>query len=76
MRVIWTTSVSQKLFALRGICARFAGNDAGATSIEYGLIIGLMALVCITAFGMVGGASGGAWGLTAGKVGTAMQSAK
>ena len=59
--------------AMRKFASRFARNDSGATAIEYGLIVGLMALACITAFTKVGGASGGAWGNTANTASAAMK---
>ena len=55
------------------LMSRFVKDESAATAIEYGLLASLMALVCITAFTAVGGASGGAWGNTANKVGNAMK---
>jgi pilus assembly protein Flp/PilA len=37
-----------------GLVWRFAGDDSGATAIEYGLIAGLLAAACITAFAAFG----------------------
>jgi len=34
---------------------RFAGDDSGATAIEYGLIVALIAVVIITAVATLGG---------------------
>ena len=65
-----TTGRSAQLYRL---IARFARDEAGATAIEYGLIASLMAVVCVTAFSAVGGASGGAWGTMANKISTAMK---
>ena len=36
------------------ILSRFAKDESGATAIEYGLIAGLIAVVCIGAFTAVG----------------------
>jgi len=36
------------------ILSRFAKDESGATAIEYGLIAGLIAVVCIGAFKIVG----------------------
>jgi pilus assembly protein Flp/PilA len=57
----------------RSFFARGAEDQSGATSIEYGLLMGLMALVCITAFSNLGGSSGGRWGTTANAVANAMK---
>ena len=58
---------------LLSLVSRFAGARSGATSIEYGLMLGMMALVCITSFNAVGGVSGDVWGDAAVKVGAAMK---
>ncbi|WP_196259948.1 Flp family type IVb pilin [Pelagibacterium limicola] len=34
---------------------KFAADESGATAIEYGLIAALMAVVVITAIGLIGG---------------------
>jgi len=39
---------------MKNLIARFARNESGATAIEYGLIAGLIAVVIITAVGLVG----------------------
>ena len=39
--------------------AGFLADEAGATAIEYGLIMALVVVVCIGAFMNFGGASGG-----------------
>ncbi len=36
------------------LISRFAKDESGATAIEYGLIAGLIAVVCIGAFAAVG----------------------
>ena len=40
---------------MKDFLARFIGDDRGATAIEYGLIIALIAVVIITAVGNIGG---------------------
>ncbi|MCR4264731.1 Flp family type IVb pilin [Nitratireductor sp. ZSWI3] len=39
---------------MKNLVTRFAKNESGATAIEYGLIAGLIAVVIITAVGLVG----------------------
>jgi pilus assembly protein Flp/PilA len=39
---------------MKNLMKRFARNESGATAIEYGLIAGLIAVVIITAVGLVG----------------------
>ncbi|WP_011579948.1 MULTISPECIES: Flp family type IVb pilin [Chelativorans] len=39
---------------MKNLLTRFAKNESGATAIEYGLIAGLIAVVIITAAGLVG----------------------
>jgi pilus assembly protein Flp/PilA len=36
-------------------------SERGATAIEYGLIVALIAVVCINGFKALGGGSGGMW---------------
>lgn len=52
--------------------SRFLGKllcDArGATAIEYGMIIGVIAAVLVTSFSVVGGGVAGAWSTAANKV--------
>ena len=72
MRTTITQQAILKLGSARQVIMRFAHDDAGATSIEYGLIIGLMALVCITSFKFLGGSSSGKWGTMAATATAAM----
>ena len=58
--------------AARSLLSRIARDDTGATSIEYAILIGMMALICIASFSAVGGSSGGRWGSMANAVITAM----
>ena len=57
---------------LAHIFKRFTTDTSGATAIEYGLIAGLMAVVCIASMQAVGNANGGGWAGMANKVITAM----
>ncbi|RXT43552.1 pilus assembly protein [Bosea sp. Tri-44] len=40
---------------MKNLFARFAKDESGATAIEYGLIAALIAVVCITVWGSIGG---------------------
>ncbi|SCY72894.1 Flp family type IVb pilin [Microvirga guangxiensis] len=39
---------------MKSLLKRFSKNESGATAIEYGLIAGLIAVVIITAVGLIG----------------------
>lgn len=52
---------------------RFLADRSGATSIEYGLIAALMAVVCIAAFTALGGNSSQGWQGVANKASAAMK---
>ena len=39
---------------MRNLVTRFAKNDDGAAMVEYGLLVGLIAIVCIGAITIVG----------------------
>jgi pilus assembly protein Flp/PilA len=43
-----------RIETMKNLINRFAKNESGATAIEYGLIAGLIAVVIITAVGLVG----------------------
>ena len=47
---------------------RFLNDESGATAIEYGLIIALMATVVVTVFTALGGKLGDAFGVVGGKL--------
>ena len=53
--------------------SKLLADRSGATSIEYALMLGMMALVCITSFNAVGGASNGVWGDTATRITAVMR---
>jgi pilus assembly protein Flp/PilA len=40
---------------MKTLCSRFARDESGVTSIEYGLIAALISVVCIGAMTAVGG---------------------
>ena len=39
---------------MRNLVTRFAKNDEGAALVEYGLLVGLIAVVCIVAVTLLG----------------------
>jgi pilus assembly protein Flp/PilA len=39
---------------MRNLLARFSKNDEGAALIEYGMLVGLIAVVCVGAVGTLG----------------------
>ena len=47
--------------AIRTILRKLAKDDRGATAIEYGLIVALIAVACIQALSALGGGSDGMW---------------
>ena len=49
--------------AIRKYLRMLSANERGATAIEYGLIVGLIAVACIGAFTNLGGGVQGKWGL-------------
>ena len=54
---------------------RFAGDEAGATAIEYGLIAALIAVGAIVAMTSFGGSLGGMFNTVSTKAGAAMANA-
>jgi pilus assembly protein Flp/PilA len=46
-------------------------DQSGATAIEYGLIVALLAVACITGLSTLGGGTNGLWGKIDGRVVTA-----
>jgi pilus assembly protein Flp/PilA len=57
---------------LKRIVRGFAGDERGATAIEYGLIAALVAVAALAGMSSLGGGLGDSWGSTANKVTTAM----
>jgi pilus assembly protein Flp/PilA len=47
---------------MRKLFARFAQNEEGAALVEYGLLVGLIAVVCIGAIQTLGGTINGFFG--------------
>jgi pilus assembly protein Flp/PilA len=43
-----------KVFQMRQLVTRFVKDDEGAALVEYGLLVGLIAVVCITAVTLLG----------------------
>jgi len=58
-----------------GLVWRFAGDDSGATAIEYGLIAGLLAVACITAFAAFGTSLTGLFNFVRDEAGDALDKA-
>ncbi|HEX8841131.1 MAG TPA: Flp family type IVb pilin [Sphingomicrobium sp.] len=50
------------MIAIRKFLRRLRVDARGATAIEYGLIVALIAVACITAMQSLGGGSQGMWG--------------
>ena len=59
----------------RNCAKRLQRDESGATAIEYGLIMGLMAVALIGAIGATGSSTGDKWEGVANKVGDAMENA-
>jgi pilus assembly protein Flp/PilA len=49
-----TNKKNSKVIGMSKFIARFAKDESGATAIEYGLIVALIAVVVITAFTTIG----------------------
>jgi pilus assembly protein Flp/PilA len=47
---------------MRKLVTRFVKNDEGAALVEYGILVGLIAVVCITAVGLLGTTINGVFG--------------
>ncbi len=58
--------------AVRLMLRSLRRDERGATAIEYGLIVSLIALFCVGAFNLMGGGTGGMWGYIKDQVLTAM----
>ena len=58
--------------AIRTYLRMLGADERGATAIEYGLIVGLIAVACIGAFTNLGGGVQGKWGLLLTTVSTYM----
>ena len=59
---------------LTAFARRFAGDESGATAIEYGLIAALVAVGVLASMQALGGGVSGSWGTTTQKVSDAMKS--
>lgn len=57
---------------IRQFISRILRDNRGATAIEYGLIVALVALSALAAFQSLGASSGGAWGEVSSEVTNAM----
>ena len=50
------------MIAIRTMLRMLGANERGATAIEYGLIVGLIAVAAIGGMQALGGGVGGKWG--------------
>jgi len=57
------------------LARKFIRNRRGATAIEYGLLVGLIAIAISTSLAALGGANGGGWSAMANKAVNAMSTA-
>ena len=48
------TSTSEGIYHMRKLVSRFLKNDEGAALVEYGILVGLIAVVCIGAVTTLG----------------------
>jgi pilus assembly protein Flp/PilA len=48
------TSTSEGIYHMRKLVSRFVKNDEGAALVEYGILVGLIAVVCVVAVGTLG----------------------
>ena len=46
--------IINRVFLMRSLVARFVKDVSGATMVEYGLLVGLIAVVCIAAVTLLG----------------------
>jgi pilus assembly protein Flp/PilA len=60
------------LDAIRTVFRTLRADRRGATAIEYGLIVGLIAIATITGMSSLGGGVGGKWGGLANTMNTYM----
>jgi pilus assembly protein Flp/PilA len=58
---------------MRAYLTTFTRDERGATAIEYGLIMSVMTLVCLTAFILLGTGSDGMWASLQTKIGGALR---
>jgi pilus assembly protein Flp/PilA len=61
----WNTLMRGKTKMFKTILRKLAGDEQGATAIEYGLIVALVALGAVTAMSRLGGSSQGGLQATA-----------
>jgi len=59
--------------AIRGFLCRLSADRRGATAIEYGLIVALIAVAAIGGMQSLGGGVGGMWGKLQNDMNTYMQ---
>jgi pilus assembly protein Flp/PilA len=53
--LLLTSTFEEDLLPMRNLVTRFAKNDDGAALVEYGMLVGLIAVVCVGAVRILGG---------------------
>jgi Flp pilus assembly pilin Flp len=73
MHVTWAKAIRRALEPVGYHAIRLCRDRSGANSIEYAIMIGVIALACVTAFTRMGSTSSGVWANIASTVGAAMK---
>ncbi len=60
------------MIAIRSILRMLSANQRGATAIEYGLLVALIAVAAIGGMSSLGGGVGGMWGKLVGTMNNVM----
>jgi pilus assembly protein Flp/PilA len=60
------------VIAIRTMLRRLGADRRGATAIEYGLIVALIAITMMAGLSTLGGGSKGMWGKISNRIGSAM----
>ena len=60
------------MIAIRRMLRRLGADRRGATAIEYGLLVGLIAIAMMAGLSSLGGGSQGMWGKISARIGSAM----
>ena len=64
------------MIAIRLLLRRLRRDESGATAIEYGLIVALLAVFCIGAFNVLAGGSNSMWAYVSDNLVPALQTAQ
>lgn len=73
MTVSTNRKMAPALKRVTTLAQQFRDDEAGATAIEYALMLVMISVASIAAFKAVGGATGGGWGAVGNKVSSAMK---